>query len=85
MRRLGLVLTVSAVGLALVPSPARAQSEGPSFGCIPTSDTPIQTEFVGVEAAYLLLADPDAALPRPVLRTSSRWQPSNQTGPPRFR
>ncbi len=47
MRRLGLVLTVSAVALALIPSPAKAQTEPPSLGCIPTSDTPVQTDLVG--------------------------------------
>ena len=48
MRRLGLVLTgLSAVALALIPSPAKAQTEPPSLGCIPTSDTPVQTDLVG--------------------------------------
>ena len=47
MRRVGLVLAISAVALALVPGPARAQSELPSLGCVPTSDTPFQTDLVG--------------------------------------
>jgi hypothetical protein len=47
MRRVGLVLVISAVALALIAGPARAQTEQPTVGCIPTSDTPFQTGLVG--------------------------------------
>ncbi len=47
MRRVGLVLAISAVALTLIPGPATAQSEEPTLGCIPTSDTPFQTGLVG--------------------------------------
>ena len=61
MRRVGVVLAISAVALALIPGPARAQSEVPSIGgCIPTSDTPFQTGLTGEFApgVVLLLFDP---------------------------
>ena len=60
MRRIGVVLAISAVALAFIPSLARAQSEEPTLGCIPTSDTPFQTGLTGEFApgVVLLLFDP---------------------------
>jgi hypothetical protein len=47
MRRVGSVLAISAVALALIPSPASAQTEAPTLGCIPTSDTPFDAGVSG--------------------------------------
>ena len=60
MGRVGLVLVISALALALIPSPATAQTEQPSLGCIPTSDTPFETGLTGEFApgVVLLLFDP---------------------------
>ena len=60
MRRVGVVLVISALTLALIPSTATAQTEQPSLGCIPTSDTPFETGLTGEFApgVVLLLFDP---------------------------
>ena len=60
MRRVGVVLAISALALAVIPGPARAQAEPPSLGCIPTSDNPFQTGLVGDQApgVVLLLVGP---------------------------
>jgi hypothetical protein len=64
MRRVGLVLAISAVALALIPGPAKAQTEPPSLGCIPTSDTPFQTGLTGEfePGDVLLLIDPSGPI-----------------------
>jgi hypothetical protein len=61
MRRVGLVLAISAVALALIPGPATAQTEEPTLGCIPTSDTPFQVGLVGglPFATAIILATPE--------------------------
>jgi hypothetical protein len=72
MRRVGLVLAISAVALALSPGPAAAQSEEPTFGCIPTSDTPFQTGFVGPlpEGTALVLYAGPAGVPPTIFGSS---------------
>jgi hypothetical protein len=71
MRRVGLVLAISAVALAVIPGPARAQTEEPALGCIPTSDTPFQTDLVGPLPFGTALIMITAGLPNPTIEVGT--------------
>ncbi len=71
MRRVGVVLAVSVVALALIPGSATAQSEEPTLGCIPTSDTPFQTDLVGPLPFGTALIIITAGLPNPTIQVAT--------------